>query len=176
MIVFVKYFNLVFKFVLKQGYPVWLINFCFHLCRSFFFFNVELLRKTAEHVLVDMIQLLFARLPQFKDDTTLISSTKHVKDLSTNKITTDQHQKMSTPSFINEQDNQHLQQQQQINRKIIRLFCIFIFFRKILFYRNFAVYHRYSSHTGKYPKPKEKWQRVVILALLQFDHSALFLS
>ena len=89
---------------------------------------IELLRKTAEHVLIDMIQLLFARLPQFKDDTTLISSTKRVKDLSTNKITTDERQKVSTPSFINEQDNH----QQQINRKIFRIVFGCLFFEYFL--------------------------------------------
>ena len=30
---------------------------------------VELLRKSAEHTLMDMVQLLFSRLPQFKEDT-----------------------------------------------------------------------------------------------------------
>lgn len=34
-----------------------------------------------------MVQLLFARLPQFKDDAASISSTKLVKDLSTSGIT-----------------------------------------------------------------------------------------
>ena len=29
---------------------------------------VELLRKDAEHTLMDMAQLLFSRLPQFKED------------------------------------------------------------------------------------------------------------
>ncbi len=29
---------------------------------------VELLRKSAEVILIDMVQLLFARLPQFKED------------------------------------------------------------------------------------------------------------
>lgn len=29
---------------------------------------IELLRRTAEIILVDMVQLLFARLPQFKDE------------------------------------------------------------------------------------------------------------
>jgi hypothetical protein len=28
----------------------------------------ELLRKSAEVILIDMVQLLFARLPQFKED------------------------------------------------------------------------------------------------------------
>ncbi len=35
-----------------------------------------------------MVQLLFARLPQFKDDAASISSAKLVKDLSTSGITT----------------------------------------------------------------------------------------
>jgi brefeldin A-resistance guanine nucleotide exchange factor 1 len=47
----------------------------------------ELLRKTSEQVLVDMVQLLFARLPQFKDDTT---STKQMKDLTTTKQQTEE--------------------------------------------------------------------------------------
>jgi len=51
-------------------------------------FYKELLRKTSEHVLIDMVQLLFARLPQFKDDAASISSAKLVKDLSTSGITT----------------------------------------------------------------------------------------
>ena len=38
----------------------------------------ELLRKTSEHVLIDMVQLLFARLPQFKDDGTSSTLTKRV--------------------------------------------------------------------------------------------------
>ena len=33
-----------------------------------FFFFIELLRKTAESILVDMVQLLFARLPLFKEE------------------------------------------------------------------------------------------------------------
>jgi brefeldin A-resistance guanine nucleotide exchange factor 1 len=46
--------------------------------RSFFLYS-ELLRKTSEHVLIDMVQLLFARLPQFKDDATPSTLTKRVK-------------------------------------------------------------------------------------------------
>jgi len=42
-------------------------------------FSSELLRKTSEHVLIDMVQLLFARLPQFKDDATPSTLTKRVK-------------------------------------------------------------------------------------------------
>lgn len=41
--------------------------------------RLELLRKTSEHVLIDMVQLLFARLPQFKDDVTPSTLTKRVK-------------------------------------------------------------------------------------------------
>jgi hypothetical protein len=62
-----------------------------------------------------MVQLLFARLPQFKDDNTSISSTKRVKDLSTKNIN---HQRVNSKSFINEQ---------QINRKIILFFHCFFF-------------------------------------------------
>lgn len=40
---------------------------------------LELLRKTSEHVLIDMVQLLFARLPQFKDDAASSASTKRVR-------------------------------------------------------------------------------------------------
>ncbi|XP_035670130.1 Golgi-specific brefeldin A-resistance guanine nucleotide exchange factor 1-like [Branchiostoma floridae] len=39
---------------------------CFRIC--FEMRLSELLRKSAEHTLVDMVQLLFSRLPQFKDD------------------------------------------------------------------------------------------------------------
>ncbi|KAG8435109.1 hypothetical protein GDO86_013165 [Hymenochirus boettgeri] len=38
---------------------------CFHIC--FEMRLSELLRKSAEHTLVDMVQLLFSRLPQFKE-------------------------------------------------------------------------------------------------------------
>jgi hypothetical protein len=48
-----------------------------------------------------MVQLLFARLPQFKDDTT---SPKRVKDLSTKN----NHQRVHSETYIN---------QQQINRQ-----------------------------------------------------------
>jgi brefeldin A-resistance guanine nucleotide exchange factor 1 len=39
-------------------------------CFQIFFENrlTELLRRTAESMLVDMVQLLFARLPQFKEE------------------------------------------------------------------------------------------------------------
>lgn len=42
---------------------------------------VELLRKSAEHTLVDMVQLLFSRLPQFKEDPKWASSIKKVRGL-----------------------------------------------------------------------------------------------
>ena len=42
------------------------------------YLSIELLRKTSEHVLIDMVQLLFARLPQFKDDATPATLTKRV--------------------------------------------------------------------------------------------------
>ncbi|CAF0848856.1 unnamed protein product [Adineta ricciae] len=58
-----------------------ILQSCFRIC--FETRLSELLRKTSEHVLIDMVQLLFARLPQFKDDATSVSSTKLVKDLST---------------------------------------------------------------------------------------------
>jgi brefeldin A-resistance guanine nucleotide exchange factor 1 len=58
---------------IKQSYPKWK--------SSFFFCYLELLRKTSEHVLIDMVQLLFARLPQFKDDATNSTLTKRVKEI-----------------------------------------------------------------------------------------------
>jgi brefeldin A-resistance guanine nucleotide exchange factor 1 len=39
-------------------------------------FIKELLRKTAELILIDMVQLLFARLPQFKEDLRMTSLKK----------------------------------------------------------------------------------------------------
>jgi brefeldin A-resistance guanine nucleotide exchange factor 1 len=89
-----------------------ILQSCFQICfearlsgkpKSFFidfksFRNLELLRKTSEHVLIDMVQLLFARLPQFKDDTTSIYATKPVKDLSTRNITTNNHQRINLES------------------------------------------------------------------------------
>lgn len=47
---------------------------CFQIC-----FEArlgELLRKTAELILIDMVQLLFARLPQFKEDLKMTSLKK----------------------------------------------------------------------------------------------------
>lgn len=79
MIVSVKFSNHVFEFVSKQGCQV--ITFVEELNINIFTpsHDLELLRKTSEHVLIDMIQLLFARLPQFKDDTTSSTLTKKVK-------------------------------------------------------------------------------------------------
>ena len=74
MMQFVKFYNLVFEFVLKQDCLVGLPNFSL-LSISLL---LELLRKTSEHVLIDMVQLLFARLPQFKDDGTSSTLTKRV--------------------------------------------------------------------------------------------------
>lgn len=59
-----------------------------------------------------MVQLLFARLPQFKDDTTSISSTKQVKDLSTKN----NHQRINSEPLINKQEK---------NRKITFFFYSF---------------------------------------------------
>ena len=53
-----------------------------------FFFDPELLRKTSEHVLIDMVQLLFARLPQFRDDEPSVLAPQRVNDLSTREMTT----------------------------------------------------------------------------------------
>ena len=115
MIVSVKFFNLVFKFVSNQDYPVGSIELIF----TYFFFGTELLRKTSEQVLIDMVQLLFARLPQFKDDTTSISSAKQVKDFSRRSLSTSSHQ------MINEQ---------QINRR--NFFDSFLLFINCLLFRN----------------------------------------
>ena len=38
----------------------------------------ELLRKSSEHTLVDMVQLLFSRLPQFKEDPKWATSVRKV--------------------------------------------------------------------------------------------------
>lgn len=53
-----------------------ILQSCFRIC--FETRLSELLRKTSEHVLIDMVQLLFARLPQFKDDAMPTTSTKRV--------------------------------------------------------------------------------------------------
>ena len=76
MIVYVKFFNHVFAFVSKQDYPVKIFSLFFVFIKSSS--SSELLRKTSEHVLIDMVQLLFARLPQFKDDVTPSTLTKRV--------------------------------------------------------------------------------------------------
>jgi hypothetical protein len=75
MIVSVKFSNHVFAFVSKRDYPV-IKYFLLFVIKSFSY--SELLRKTSEHVLIDMVQLLFARLPQFKDDVTPSTLTKRV--------------------------------------------------------------------------------------------------
>jgi hypothetical protein len=59
-----------------------------------------------------MVQLLFARLPQFKDDAIPISSTKRVKDLSTRGLTT---------------NNQSRSNEQQTNGRMIFLVFGFLF-------------------------------------------------
>ncbi|UJR20526.1 hypothetical protein I4U23_023653 [Adineta vaga] len=75
-----------------------ILQSCFRIC--FETRLSELLRKTSEHVLIDMVQLLFARLPQFKDDVTSVSSTKLVKDLSTSSTT-----KTSSTYLLENDDN-----------------------------------------------------------------------
>ena len=45
---------------------------------------LELLRKSAEHTLMDMVQLLFSRLPQFKEDAKWAASMKKVTMLINN--------------------------------------------------------------------------------------------
>ena len=45
---------------------------------SYVLLSVELLRKSAEHTLMDMVQLLFTRLPQFKEDPKWALSLKKV--------------------------------------------------------------------------------------------------
>ncbi|CAF3568134.1 unnamed protein product, partial [Rotaria sp. Silwood2] len=93
-----------------------ILQSCFRIC--FETRLSELLRKTSEHVLIDMVQLLFVRLPQFKDDTTSVSSTKRVKDLSTKDITTN-----------NQRRSQQLSgNEQQINGKILSLIYFFLTF------------------------------------------------
>lgn len=42
------------------------------------FSYLELLRKSAEHTLMDMVQLLFSRLPQFKEDPKWVANMKKV--------------------------------------------------------------------------------------------------
>jgi len=39
---------------------------------------VELLRRTADHILVEMVQLLFTRLPEFKEDSKWKNNMKKV--------------------------------------------------------------------------------------------------
>lgn len=67
------------------------------------FWFLELLRKTSEHVLIDMVQLLFARLPQFKDDAIPTSATKRVKDLSTKNNQRKSQQRLNSETQMNEQ-------------------------------------------------------------------------
>ncbi|CAF3728604.1 unnamed protein product, partial [Rotaria sordida] len=81
-----------------------ILQSCFRIC--FETRLSELLRKTSEHVLIDMVQLLFARLPQFKDDTTSVSSTKRVKDLSTKDITTNNRRRSRQLSGNEQQINE----------------------------------------------------------------------
>ena len=80
-----------------------LLLFLFIITLSFL--NLELLRKTSEHVLVDMIQLLFARLPQFKDDTISVSPTKRVKNVSTKDITTNNQHRTQQVSESEQETN-----------------------------------------------------------------------
>ncbi|CAF3875585.1 unnamed protein product [Rotaria sp. Silwood2] len=81
-----------------------ILQSCFRIC--FETRLSELLRKTSEHVLIDMVQLLFVRLPQFKDDTTSVSSTKRVKDLSTKDITTNNQRRSQQLSGNEQQINE----------------------------------------------------------------------
>jgi hypothetical protein len=60
-----------------------------------------------------MVQLLFARLPQFKDDTTSVASIKRVKDLPTREITTDTQQIIHSGSLVTKPEIN----EQQINGK-----------------------------------------------------------
>ncbi|KAK3091515.1 hypothetical protein FSP39_020408 [Pinctada imbricata] len=50
---------------------------CFRIC--FEMRLSELLRKSAEHTLMDMVQLLFSRLPQFKEDPKWLANMKKLK-------------------------------------------------------------------------------------------------
>jgi brefeldin A-resistance guanine nucleotide exchange factor 1 len=85
------------------------------------YFNIELLRKTSEHVLIDMVQLLFARLPQFRDDAIPTPSTKRIKDLSTRSLSTNNqrrsNQRLNSETLINEQ---------QTNGRIFLFLCLII--------------------------------------------------
>ncbi|UJR29178.1 hypothetical protein I4U23_010392 [Adineta vaga] len=66
-----------------------ILQSCFRIC--FETRLSELLRKTSEHVLIDMVQLLFARLPQFKDDGTSSTLTKrlHARGITTTTSSSD---------------------------------------------------------------------------------------
>ena len=73
------------------GFPSLTKYLIFHcLCSSFWFFlhyNLnfwclifpELLRRTADHILVEMVQLLFMRLPEFKEDSKWAKNMRKVK-------------------------------------------------------------------------------------------------
>ncbi|CAF0759689.1 unnamed protein product [Adineta steineri] len=78
-----------------------ILQSCFRIC--FETRLSELLRKTSEHVLIDMVQLLFARLPQFKDDGTTSVLTKR---LHTRGITT---------TGTNDATNNRRRSQQRVN-------------------------------------------------------------
>ncbi|CAF4255617.1 unnamed protein product [Rotaria sp. Silwood2] len=88
-----------------------ILQSCFRIC-----FEIrlsELLRKTSEHVLIDMVQLLFARLPQFKDDTTSSTLTKrlHTRGITTTGTNDTTHnrrrsQRVSSSSMKKEQINE----------------------------------------------------------------------
>lgn len=57
-----------------------ILNILFHIIYfsilTIFFWLTELLRRTAEHCLRDMVQHLFTRLPQFVDDSRVLLNMK----------------------------------------------------------------------------------------------------
>ncbi len=104
---------------------------CFQIC--FETRLTELLRKTAESMLVDMVQLLFARMPQFKEEfkysavkkvnvhylinffTLILIEFKFIKKLSMKGDTNRQKKtkKQKSPETVKKSTSQQLQQQQE---------------------------------------------------------------
>ncbi|CAF1390661.1 unnamed protein product [Adineta ricciae] len=98
-----------------------ILQSCFRIC--FETRLSELLRKTSEHVLIDMVQLLFARLPQFKDDGTSSTLTKrlHARGITTttgNETTSNRRrtqQRINSSSSIKKQQINEPQANEQIS-------------------------------------------------------------
>ena len=57
---------------------------CFRICFQMVF--TELLRKTAEHTLVDIVQLLFSRLNQYREDSPMEKSESRKKGVWMNEL------------------------------------------------------------------------------------------